>query len=173
MSVESPVLKRFLGKEQLAILLRQGWFLSMPSKSIGIGESWPFALQLPTPMGNVKLAGVYKLTGSETRGTVPCWKLEVSGEMTEKPAPMQKSSTPSTDAKEAELEDKLAAMGLSVNKANLSGVIYFNPAEQLIHDSEILTDIKIGLAKVTSTTTSKPMELPISQKLTLELRRVP
>jgi hypothetical protein len=175
LTAENPLLSRFLGQDQVAALLKQGWFLSMPPKSIGIGGSWPYRLVFPTPLGKMKMEGTYTLLGSEQRGPVPCWKLEVKGGMTGEVALQTtepvKEVADNEDGKltEEELNAKLAKLGLSVASATTQGFIWFNPAEQLIHDSEITTDIKIGVAN--PPVGSKNVSIPISQKVVLELRK--
>ncbi len=174
LKLDNPLTERFLGKETLAALLRQGWFLSLPAKSVRIGESWPYQLSFPTPLGALKMQGNYTLEGSETRTGIPCWRLLVNGSMTAAPAPSKENAKPAASEEEQELREKIAKLGLTVKSSTMNGYLWFNPAEQLIHESEITTKVNLGLASKPGETNTKPTaEIPIVQKLKLQLRRRP
>jgi hypothetical protein len=166
-TLENAILSRFLGKEQLSYLLKQNWFMSLPSKPVGVGDSWPYQVKFPTPMGQFGLSGHYTVQGEENLGGRRCWKIQLQGRMSAQIENPTKTGKEDTETQEA--LDKLAAMGLKLAHASMSGTLFYDAAAQQLRQSEIDTDLRIGVAKYPST--ERPAEIPIQQKVMLTLEK--
>jgi hypothetical protein len=165
LTTDDSLVSRFLGKKQFAYLLQQGWFFSFPKTAVKQGDSWPFKVNLPTPMGTFLLAGTYTASGLCDHDGQSCWKIAVSGTMA---GELQKPTD--TQSKNEETQDVLktiAAMGLKVTYAGIKGEVIYDPQIQHLRKSEIETDIRLGVANYPEN--NRPAEIPLQQKVVTTL----
>ncbi len=155
------LLSRFLGREQLRSLVQQGWLMDVPAKPLGKGETWPFRMKFPTPLGDVILKGQYKLAGEEKFNGIPCVRIDMLGEVAGNLS--NGAALESVDDEAKRMHVLLTAMGLKIDEGTVSGQLLFDPRLGQIRRSEVETRVKIGVAKYPEN--GQPAAIPLHQKI--------
>ncbi len=161
---QNPIIDRFLGKDQMVSLMQQGWLVNLPAAAVGKGDSWPYQMKFPTPVGTVFIKGNYTLGDRVERGGRNVVEIQINGQVQgdfNKPDPKEK------DEEVLKMQGMMMLMGVKVKIGIVKGTLWYDPAKKMLTGSEIDTNIRLSVDKYPEN--GQPTEIPIHQTMALTL----
>ncbi len=162
--IQNPILARFLGREQLANLMLQGWLTSMPATAVGKGDSWPYQMKFPTPVGALFIKGNYTLGGRSERGGKSLLEIQLTGQVQ---GDFSKADPNEKDEEVLKVQGMMLLMGVKVKVGTVKGSLWYDPVTKMLISSEVDTNIRLSVEKFPEN--GQPTEIPIQQTMTLTL----
>ena len=164
----NSMLSRFMGKEQMKNFLQQGGLVELPKAPVAFGDNWPFQSVFPTPVGKLLIKGKYTLTGTREHLGKPHYVITMHGQVQgDFSAAAVSAGGKETDPDVLELQGMMILMGVTVKEGTTSGTLLYDPLKHLLVSSDVSTNIRLSVAKFPEN--GKPAEIPIQQKLSLQL----
>lgn len=164
---QNALIGRFFGKDQIKSLLQQGWLVEFPKASVSKGDSWPFKMQFPSPVGQLLIKGNYTMGGRTEKAGSPLVEILVNGLVEGDFSKLSAEHAKETDPELLKIQATMLLMGIKVKEGTLSGSIFYNPTSRMLHSSETETMIRLSVAKYPEN--GKPTEIPIQQTMALTL----
>ena len=164
LKAQNPIVGRFLGKDQMVNLMQQGWLVSLPANAVSKGDSWPYQMKFPTPVGSLSIKGNYTLGNASTRNGLKVVEIlltgQVEGDFT-KPNPKEK------DEEVLKVQGMMIMMGVKVKEGTMQGSLWYQPSTHMLVNSEVETKIRLSVEKYPEN--GQPTEIPIHQTMKLRL----
>ena len=168
----NSVLSRFLGREQMKNFLQQGGLVELPKAPVARGENWPFQSVFPTPVGRLLIKGKYTLTGTREHLGKPHHVISMDGQVQgDFSAAAVSAGGRETDPEILRIQGMMILMGVTVKEGTTSGTLLYDSSQRLLVSSEVSTNIRLSVAKFPEN--GKPAEIPIQQKMSLQLIQSP
>ncbi len=155
---DNPMAAGFLSKDAISQTLRQGGLLALPSKPVKPGDNWPFSVEMPLPqLGKVIVKGTYTFQKTSERNGVQCMEIAFAG-------------TLNMDAAAAGADSPMAKLGMKIEKASMTGTIWFDNALGAARGSELSQDMSMLMNNPTKP--GETMKLPVKQLIVTTLSKV-
>lgn len=167
LSAENALLSRFLGKDQMKNFLQQGWLVELPKAPVARGDSWPFQLKYPTPVGMLLIKGSYTLGEKVEKAGKPLVEIFVNGLVQEDFTQPSANAPKETDPEILKMQAMMMLAGVKVKEGKMSGSLFYDPSAKLMTSSQVDTLIRLSVAKYPEN--GKPTEIPIQQTMSLTL----
>jgi hypothetical protein len=162
--LQNPILARFLGREQLANLMQQGWLTSLPATAVGKGDSWPYQMKFPTPVGALSIKGIYTLGGRTERGGKSLLEIILTGDVQ---GDFTKADPNEKDEEVLKVQGMMMLMGVKVKAGTVKGTLWYDPVAKMLTGSDVDTNIRLSVERYPEN--GQPTEIPIRQTMTLSL----
>lgn len=170
----NAVLDRFLGREQMKNFLQQGGLIELPKAPVARGDQWPFQSVFPTPVGKLLIKGKYTLGGTREYQGRPHHVIEMDGQVQgdfTAAGVAASGAAKETDPEVLRIQGMMILMGVKVKEGSTSGTLLYDATRHLMVSSDISTNILLSVAKYPEN--GKPTEIPIRQKMSLQLSPAP
>lgn len=164
----NAVLNRFFGQEQIKNFLQQGGLVELPTGAVSRGDHWPYQMAFPTPVGKLLIKGQYTLAGTREYEDKPHLVIQMQGQVQ---GDFTTAAAQETDPEVLRIQGMMLLMGVKVKEGSTSGTLLYDSVRRLLVSSEVTTTIRLSVAKYPEN--GQPTEIPIQQKMSLQLRPAP
>jgi hypothetical protein len=164
LTAQNPIVGRFLGKEQMVNLMQQGWLAALPAHPVSKGDSWPYQMKFPTPVGALSVQGTYTLGSHAERGGRNLVEIQLMGDVQ---GDFTKADPNEKDEEILKVQAMMMMMGVKVKVGTMKGSLWYDPTVKMLVSSEVDTNIRLSVEKYPEN--GQPAEIPIQQSMTLKL----
>lgn len=169
---DDPISEQMFNADSMKEMVSQSLLMGIPGRPVAKGDSWAFDKVIPNPMLSIKIKGNYTYDSDTEKDGHKVAVLKLEGTLAAGAASREEdkgSDDADEDPKAAQMKEMMKKMGLEISEGEMKGFTTYDSEIQFMRNAEMNTEFTM---KMKNPQTGDGMELPVSQKTTLTLKKI-